>query len=87
MKYIRSGPKQIKNLEYYRHDHNMGMDENFKTAYSHCKTKYCWLLGNHRMISFQEMKELLDEVEQEKYNAWIMKTRDEITTLQKSIQM
>lgn len=69
--------KQIKNLEYYSHDQNMGMDENFKTAYSHCKTKYCWLLGDHRMISFEEMKELLDEVNQEKYDAWILKTRSE----------
>ena len=69
--------KQIKNLEYYSHDQNMGMDENFKTAYTHCRTKYCWLLGDHRMISYEEMKNLLNEIDQEKYDAWILKTRSE----------
>ena len=53
------------------------MDENFKTAYSHCRTKYCWLLGDHRMISYEEMKELLNEIDQEQYDAWILKTRIE----------
>ena len=69
--------KKIKNIEYYSHDKNMGMDANFKTAYSHCKTKYCWLLGDHRMITFEEMKLLLEEIGQEKYDAWILKTRGE----------
>ena len=69
--------KQINNLEYISHEHNMGMDENFKTAYSHCRTKYCWLLGDHRMISYEEMKELLNEIDQEQYDAWILKTRIE----------
>lgn len=70
-------------LTYYRLEKNSGMDANFKNAYSHCETKYCWLLGDHRYIDFDEMKTLLDELSQEKYDALILKCREEVVYLDK----
>lgn len=64
-------------LDYYQLDKNSGMDANFRNAYIHCTTKYCWLLGDHRYIEYEELKDILDTLSGGKYDALILKCREE----------
>lgn len=65
--------KIISNLTYYRHENNVGMDGNFTACYELFRTKYCWLLGDTRIISSQEMVTLLNYLEKD-YDAYIFTT-------------
>ena len=53
---------QLRNYEYKRLATRTGMDGNFISAYSLCKTEYCWLLGDHRFIDYNDLKSILNKL-------------------------
>src|SRR5574344_300073 len=71
-KWLQSRPS----LTYYCQKGNRGSDYNFLTCYKLFKTKYCWLLGDTRMIPFEKMEYLISELERNKeYDAFILNSR------------
>lgn len=51
-------------LTYFCQTENKMADRNFFNCWQMSKTKFCWLLGDTRMITFEEMKFLLSEINQ-----------------------
>jgi glycosyltransferase involved in cell wall biosynthesis len=69
---------KIQHFSYIKTAENKGMDNNFQLAYESVKTDYCWMLGDTRYIALEEMKALLSTLDENKYDAYILKCRDEI---------
>lgn len=62
---------KIPTLSYYRQSKNVGADLNFLTCYMNFTTPYLWLLGDTRIISYNEMRFLLNELDKG-YDAFIL---------------
>lgn len=73
----RKWQEKIQHLHYTKTEANMGMDNNFRTAYEACETDYCWMLGDTRYITFEEMQSLIAVIQKGAYDAFILKCRDE----------
>lgn len=63
----------IKGYKYLRSDKNQGMDGNFIAAYTACETEYCWLLGDHRYVEFDELGRIISLLEAHQYDALVLK--------------
>lgn len=68
---IDSWKEKISTLYYYRQDINRGSDYNFYTCFMNFHTPYIWLLGDTRIISFDEMKLLISELD-DNYDGYIL---------------
>ena len=64
--------KHLKNYRYIILPSNVGMDGNFVSAYSSCTTEYCWLLGDHRYVVFEELERILSILKKKEYDALIL---------------
>lgn len=62
----------LKDYKYIKSKSNMGMDGNFISAYTACETDYCWLLGDHRYVEFDELKRILDILESRRFDALVL---------------
>lgn len=71
-KICKSFEKKISKYSYNRHPKNVGMDINFISAYESCQTEYCWLPGDYRYISFEDMKRVIALLESKTYDALII---------------
>lgn len=63
---------RMSGLSYYRHPKNVGMDLNFISAYNRSKTEYCWLPGDYRYVSYENLKEIIRLLGQKMYDAFIL---------------
>lgn len=63
---------ELSNYKYVRLSSNQGMDRNFLSAYLNCETEYCWLLGDHRYVEYEELKRILSLLEKARYDALIL---------------
>ncbi|WP_018668073.1 glycosyltransferase family 2 protein [Bacteroides gallinarum] len=68
---VKKWMDKIPTLSYYRQEKNVGADANFLTCYMTFTTPYLWLLGDTRMISYNEMRFLLNELDKG-YDAFIL---------------
>lgn len=62
---------------------NKGMDNNFRLAYESFTTDYCWMMGDTRIISFDELKMIICVLNKREYTALILRCRDDITKVSK----
>lgn len=63
---------------YIKTERNLGMDNNFRNAYEHFQTPYCWLLGDTRHISFENLQRVIDVLSTSQHNALILRCRKEM---------
>lgn len=70
--------KRLNGFSFIRTECNLGMDNNFMTAYEHFDTPYCWLLGDTRHISYEGLKNVIEVLEEHTYDALILRCRDEM---------
>ena len=63
---------------YIKTERNLGMDNNFRNAYEHFQTPYCWLLGDTRHISFESLQRVLDVLSNAQHDALILRCREEM---------
>lgn len=73
--------KWASRLQGFKHistERNLGMDNNFKNVYENFDTEYCWLLGDTRHISYEALKEVIDTLATSKYDALILRCREEM---------
>lgn len=59
---VRKWQVLMPNLSYYCQSENKMAARNFLKCWQLFNTKYCWLLGDTRMITYREMKFLLSEL-------------------------
>lgn len=64
---------KLNNFIYIVNNGEKGMDGNFQSAYEACQTEYCWLLGDTRYITFEELQTLIELLSTHRYNAIITK--------------
>ena len=69
---------ELSGFSYIKTERNMGMDNNFMTAYEHFETPYCWLLGDTRHISYEGLRNVLDVLSTNTYDALILRCREEM---------
>ena len=69
----------IQNLKVVTTESHTSMDNNFVMAYNACETKYCWLLGDSRYIFYEELQKIINILSKDKYDALILRCRDDIT--------
>lgn len=63
---------QLHGFKYIKLQNNVGMDGNFISAYTACETEFCWLLGDHRYVEYDELKRIIDILESRRYDALVL---------------
>lgn len=62
---------RFRKMKYIRLTERSGMDKNFMTVYEAFDTEYCWLLGDHRKISYEGLSKIISTLQIKKYTALI----------------
>ena len=70
--------QKIQGFRYISTSSNLGMDNNFKHAYENFDTEYCWLLGDTRHISYEDLKEVIETLKSAQYDALILRCREKM---------
>ena len=79
MEICRKWEHELKEFSYMQNSANMGMDFNFDRAYQACKTDYCWLLGDSRIVDYEDIETIIRTIESGEYDALMLNCRNEMT--------
>ncbi len=79
----RTWENRMQRFSYIKTHQNLGMDNNFRNAYEHVETPYCFLLGDTRHISYEGLKNVIEQLQQSEYDAFILRCREEMPKVRK----
>jgi len=78
MEVCKKWERSLQGFTVLKTERNLGMDNNFLNVYQHFHTDYCWLLGDTRYISYEGLKSVIDTLSMGKYDALILRCREEM---------